>query len=75
MEKKIENFEVMLGDIALAKVSRNGSPFIEVAYLGNPSIRGIFTENACNYVSGNIPMNDIQYVSNKVKRNARFLKV
>lgn len=72
-KKNIENFELRVGDIAIARVSRNKVPHIEVAYIENPDIRAIFTYDTCQFVSGNILKQDIQYVTEKIKRNKRFL--
>lgn len=75
MQKKIENFELRIGDIALTKVSKNRVPYIEVAYLENPTIRAVYTYDTCRFVSGNIPSKYIPYVTDKVRRNKRFLGV
>ena len=72
--KNINNFEVMIGDIALTISSRNKVKFIEVAYQENPSIRGLFTIPNIEYYSGNIPEKDLSYMVNRVKNNVKYLK-
>ena len=74
MKKDIKNFELWVGDIAMARVSRNHIPYIEVAYLKNPDLRALYTFKTCEFVSGNIHERDIPYVTDKVKRNERFLR-
>ena len=73
MKKDIKNFELSVGDIAMSKVSRNKTPYIEVAYLKNPNLRALYAFETCEFVSGNIPERDIPYITDKVKRNKRFL--
>ena len=73
MAKRIENFDVMIGDLAIAKVSRNKQPFIEIAYTSNPDIRGLFDFNTYEYISGSIPEKDLEYVSERLKANVKYL--
>ena len=72
--KNILNFELMLGDIALDISSRNKVKFIEVAYMNNQNIRGLFTIPDIDYYSGNIPINDIQYIKDRVSKNIKYLE-
>ncbi len=76
MRKNIANFELRVGDIAMAKISRAKTPYVEAAVIANPDLRAIFTyEDKCKFVHGNIPKEDIPYVTEKVQKNLRFLKV
>ena len=75
MRKKLENFSLKIGNIAIDKVSRNKRPFIEVVMQDNPDIRGIFKFDDCQFVGGNLPINEIPQILDKVKRNRKFLEV
>ena len=72
MEKKLENFDIMLGDIAIAKVTRKNIVLLEVAYTADDKIRALFTYPDCELYSGNIPRKDISYVIQKVKKARKF---
>ena len=75
MKKKINNFDVMIGDLAITKTSRNKVPFIEVAFTEDDDIRGLFTFQNVQFFAGNIPEGKIGYVAEKVKQNKKFLEV
>ena len=53
MRKNIENFEVMVSDIALARVTRNKMAFVEVALLRNPSLRCLLEADTLKLVDSN----------------------
>ena len=72
MRKKLENFDLMLGDIAIAKVKRKKTTLLEVAYTNDDTIRALFTYPGCELYSGNIPRKDISYVIEKVKKARKF---
>lgn len=74
MRRKLENFPVMVGDVALCKTTRNHIPMVEVAYTSDESVRGLFTYEDVQLYSGNIPANEIEYVANKVKANKKYLE-
>ena len=71
---KIKNFQLLLGDIAVTKTSRNKVPFVEVAFIHNDNIRGLFTFPRLKYYSGNIPEDRLAYVQEEVDKNLEFLK-
>ena len=71
--KRIEDFELLVGDIAMTIERIDNIDFIEVAIIEKPSLRAIYTCDTITLVSGNIPRDQIAYVTDKVKRNARFL--
>ena len=75
MRKRIENFEVKIGDIAITKCSRNKVSFIEVAFTMDDSIRALYTYPQCQFFGGNIPDEKLEYVTSKVKKNSKFLEV
>ena len=75
MRKKLENFDIILGKIAITKTSRNKVPLIEVAYTNDDNIRGLFTYTDCSYVCGNIPECDIIPIRDRVIVNKQFLEV
>ena len=75
MRRKIENFSVMIGDLALSKAKRNHVDFIEVAYTNDDKIRALYTYDTVQLYSGNIPDKDIEYVTKKVRDNKKYLEV
>lgn len=72
MKKKLENFDVMLGDIAIARSKRMNITFLEVAYTSDDNIRALFTYPDCELYSGNIPGKDVFYVTEKLKAARQF---
>ena len=72
MRKKLENFDVMLGDIAITRTERRRVPLLEVAYTADDSIRALFTYPDCSLYVGNIPRKDVSYVIDRIKGAKRF---
>ena len=72
MRKKLENFDVMLGDIAITKSKRRNVWVLEVAYTEDDTIRALFTYPECEMYSGNLPRKDLPHVIEKVKNARRF---
>ncbi|MBR0118974.1 MAG: hypothetical protein IJM01_02450 [Eubacterium sp.] len=74
MRRKLENFDVMVGDIAITKTSRNRVPLVEVAYTSDDNIRALFTYHDSQYVFGNIPSFNMDYVKTKLYSNIKYLE-
>ncbi len=74
MQKQIDNFELRIGDIAMAVVSKNKIKCIEVALLEDPALRCILTYDTLQFIGGNIPRERLPYVINKAKKNKKYLE-
>lgn len=75
MQKQIENFELRIGDIAMAIVSKNKKKCIEIALLENPTLRCVLSYDTLQLVSGNIPRERLPYIIDKAKKNKKYLEV
>ncbi len=74
MQKQIQNFELRLGDIAMAVVSKNKHKCIEVALLENPSLRCVLTFDTVQFIGGNIPKERLPYIIDRAKKNKKYLE-
>lgn len=75
MKRDIKNFQLQLGNVAMTPIKRNKKILIEVAYYKDDNIRGLFSYDTGDYISGNIPKEDVESLVDSVKWNHIFFNV
>ena len=75
MRRLIDNFELIIGDLAVHRTKRGTADVLEVAMVANPDLRGFLTRDATVYICGNLPDDRIEYILHRVQQNLKFLGV
>ena len=71
--KQIDNFYLVIGDIALNKTKRKGRTYIEVA-MTEDDRRALFNYPSLDLFCGNLTPKEVDYAKGEIKRNLNLLK-